>query len=80
MLGAPDVLPVVLVGDLDELDLVHEGLVFRVGPDLLDALPREVRLDEDAEFHVSPYPTKTGLIGLPVAPVTFSGATESRPV
>ena len=27
-----------------------------------------------------PYPTKTGLIGLPVAPVTFSGATESRPV
>jgi len=28
----------------------------------------------------TPYPTKTGLIGLPVAPVTFSGATERRPV
>ena len=81
VLGAPHVLPVVLVGHLDELDLVHERLVLRVGPDLLDALPRQVRLDEDAEFHVAlPYPTKTGLIGLPVAPVTLSGDTESRPV
>jgi hypothetical protein len=35
-----------------ELHLVHEGLVFGSGPDGFDALPRQMSLHEDSEFHL----------------------------
>ena len=80
VLGDPHVLPAVLVGLLHELDLVQQRLVLRVRPHLLDALRGRCAWTKMPKFHRSPYPYEDGLIGLPVAPVTFNGATERRPV
>lgn len=53
VLGEPDELPVVAVGALGELDLVREGFVLLFG--IMTRRPGQVTLDEDGEFHGTPF-------------------------
>ena len=51
MLGEPHILPVVLVGALDHLYFLHEGVVLRLW--VVRLLAGQIPLNEKSEFHLA---------------------------